>query len=65
MEGPDPSGSDAGDQAIRRTEKVHRRGESKGADRPAAPDGGERSADPHRLSRGTAPGGVHPDGAWV
>ena len=31
-----------------------------GADFSAPGDGAERSADPHSLSRGAAPGGVHP-----
>ena len=61
MEGADPAGPDAGDKAVRRTEKVHRQCVTEGADGPASRHGGKWFCPPAGLCRGAAAGGVFPD----
>lgn len=63
VENSHPPGPDAGDKRFGELKKSIGNVSQKDADHPAAPDGGERPADPHRLRRGTAPGGVHIDRA--
>ena len=53
---------DAGNKAVRRTEKVRRQCVSEGLDRPAPDNGGKRTCKPQGLRRSTAESGVFSDG---
>ena len=64
MEGSDPARPDAGHQTLWGAEKVHRHRHPEGPHRPAAADGGQRTAHPHRLRGGSPPAWSTPSPTW-
>ena len=64
VEGSDPTGFDAGNNAFWRTEKVGRQCVSEGLDRPTPGDGEKRTGSSGGLCRGAAEGRVFADGTW-
>ena len=63
VEGAYYPGSAAGNKTVWGIEKIHRQRKPKGTDLPASANGGKRPADQDGLSRGSAAGGVHFNGA--
>lgn len=65
MESTDPPGFDGRHKTLWRTEKDHRYGFSKGADRPTSQYGRKETPDAQGIRRGSAESGIYADGHQV